>query len=144
MYSPCYDFSIARKTLSPRGIFISIINSRSILHSSFFIDELILSTSTILKSTLLFRIYLYFITAFLSCSFYFVLKSNLIYSISFNLILHLSSETFEAKIFSRALITCTYYFLIVSMYIAILKLKWILFYLSDIDKILSNTKSFPE
>ena len=91
-----------------------------VLHSSFLIGELMLSTSVILKSTMLFRTYLYFTTTFLSHSFYFALKLNLIYSMSFNIIPYLSFETFEAKIFSRVLFAYTCYFLIISVYTAIL------------------------
>ena len=64
---------------------------------------------------MLFRTCLCFTTTFLSLFFYFMLKLNLIYSMSFNSILCLSSGFFIAKTFSRALFTYTYYFLIISM-----------------------------
>ena len=101
IYLPFYDFLITKKTLSSNSVFISIINLQSVLWSSFLIGELIFSTSNILKSTILLRIYLYFTTTFLSYSFYFISKSNFIYSMSFRSIPYLSTEIFEAKIYQE-------------------------------------------
>ena len=104
-YSPYYNFLIARKTLSPDSIFTFIINLQSILYSSFLVSKLILSTSIILKSTMLLRTYLYFVTAFLSLSFCFISKLNLISGISFNSVPY-TLELLKLKLFSELFYLC--------------------------------------